>query len=398
MNTRLVIVTLVFGGVVASLYGFAFGPFLTVIADDIDSTVPLVGQAATASLIAGAVVGLVLGPMGDHYGLRRLLVGAALLLAVASVGNALVINYWSLVLTRIPGGIAAGLILGLGKGVINSRIPEEQRRGAITWTVSAGALAAIFGVPILALIAEHLSWRVGFLLIGFFGLVLLLANLRLVSPDPPVPDEPLRVSGIFGTYRRILGDARMSSLQLGNLLWALAWMGTLTYLGAYLMQEMGVSVSMVGYIFMMGGACFFLGNRSAAWLTNVWSPQSVMVLTGLVLGMTAIFVFSVSANMMATAIAVALMCGVCGIGVPVITILISETATGTHGTVMMLRQFTWSTGAALGAASGGLLLILGGFGALGVGFAAVAILAISSIVLAIRPMPISNRKLATSRD
>jgi predicted MFS family arabinose efflux permease len=398
MNTRVVVLTLFFGAFVASMNAFALGPFLALIANDIDSTTPMVGQAVTAALIAGAVFGLVLGPMGDHYGLRRLLVCAALLAAVSGVGTALVFNYWSLLLTRIPGGIAAGLLLGLGISVINTRIPEEERRRAIAWVASAGALAAIFGVPLLALIAEQISWRAGFWLVGFFGFVLSLAYVRLVSPDPPVPDEPFQLSGIFKTYRAILENARMSWLQLGNLLWSLVWIGTLTYFGAYLMQEMGAPVSTVGYLFMLGGVCFFLGNRSAVWLAQVWSPQSVIILAGLILGMTVVSIFSVSTNMMAVAIAVALMSGAGGIGLPVITILISETATGAHGAVMMLRQFTWGMGSALGAAGGGLLLALGGFGALGVGFASIALLAISSILLALYSAPFREPQPAVSQD
>jgi MFS transporter, DHA1 family, inner membrane transport protein len=398
MKTRGVVLTLFFGAFVANMNGFALGPFLTIVADDIDSTAPLVGQAVTVALVAGAVFGLVLGPMGDHYGLRRLLVGAALLVAVSGVGTALVFNYWSLVLTRIPGGIAAGLILGLGISVINTRLPEEQRRSAIAWVASAGAMAAIFGVPILALIAEHVSWRAGFWLVGLLGLALPLTYFRLVSPDPPVPKEPFRISGVLGTYRGILEDARMTGLQLGNLLWFLTWMGALTYLGAYLMQELGASIGAVGYVFMLGGACFFLGNRSAVWLTNVWSPQSVIILVGLILGMTVVFVFSLSTSMAVAVIAAAMMCAASGIGIPVITILISETATGRHGTVMMLRQFTLGMGSALGAAFGGLLLMLGGFGLLGMGFASIVLLAVFSMLLALRPVHVSKPQPVGSQD
>lgn len=398
MNTRLFVLTLFFGAFVANMNAFALGPFLAVIAADIDSTAPLVGQAVTAALIAGAVFGLVLGPMGDHYGLRRLLVCAALLAAASGVGTALVFDFWSLVLTRIPGGIAAGMLLGLGISVINTRIPEEERRSAIAWVASAGALAAIFGVPLLALIGDQFSWRAGFWLVGFLALALSIAYLRLITPDPAVPDEPFQLSGILRTYREILEDTRMTRLQIGNLLWSLVWIGTLTYFGAYLMQEMGVTVSTVGYLFMLGGACFFLGTRSAVWLGQVWPPKSVIISAGFILGTTVMFIFSVPTNMAAVAIAVALMSGAGGVGLPAITILISETATGAHGTVMMLRQFTWGTGSAIGAASGGLLLALGGYTALGVGFAAFALLAVYSILLALRPVTASRPHPVARQD
>jgi MFS transporter, DHA1 family, purine base/nucleoside efflux pump len=398
MSSRWVVITLVFGAFIASINGFSLGPFLAVIADDIDSTAPLVGQAVTAALVSGAVFGLVLGPMADHYGIRRLLVFAALLLGISGVGTALALDYWMLVLTRIPGGIAAGLILGLGISAVNTRVPEEGRRAGIAWLASAGALAAIIGVPLLALIAEHITWRVGFWLIGLFGLVLPLAYIRIVPADPPIPNEPFQISAMLRTYRGILADVRMTGLQLGNLLWSLSWMGSLTYVGAYLMQILDASVSTVGYVFMFGGVAFFLGNRSAVWISRAWSPQLVMVATGLILGMTVVFVYSLSTSVIAVTIAVAIMSGMSGTGIPVITILISETATGSHGTVMMLRQFTWGMGAALGAAIGGLLLSFGGYEAVGVGFAAIMILAISSILLALRPLAVDERKTFVGQD
>jgi predicted MFS family arabinose efflux permease len=398
MNTRVLVITLFFGAFVASINGFALGPFLAVIADDIDSTAPLVGQAVTAALVSGAVVGLVLGPMGDHYGLRRLLICASLLAAVSSIGTALAFNYWSLVLSRIPAGIAAALMLGLGISVVNTRVPEEDRRSAIAWLASAGALAAILGVPFLAFIAEHLSWRVGFGLVGFLGFVLTIAYLRFVSSDPAVPNEPFQIAGIFSAYRGILNNARMTLLQVGNLLWSLVWMGALAYHGAYVMLELGASVGTVGYHFMLGGICFFLGNRSAVWLAKVSSPQHVIIATGLILGTTVVYVFSISTSVAAAAIALALMSGACGTGIPIITILISEASTGAQGSVMMLRQFTWGMGAALGAASGGMLLGLGGFGALGVGLASIVFLAISSLLLSLRPMTIGEAQSAASHD
>ena len=51
----------------------ALVPFLPQIAGDLDSSVPLVGQAATVLTIFSAALGLVVGPLADLRGHRRLL-------------------------------------------------------------------------------------------------------------------------------------------------------------------------------------------------------------------------------------------------------------------------------------------------------------------------------------
>ncbi len=384
MNTRILVVTLFFGAFVANMNAFALGPFLPPIADDIGSTTALVGQAVTTSLVMGAIIGLFLGPIGDHFGLRRLLVAGAILMLVSGIGTSLAFDFWSLAIARIPAGIAAGLLLGLGVSVINTRLPEDSRRSAIGWVVSAGALAAIFGIPLLAFLAEYTSWRVGFWLVGLLGVILAIAYMRAISPDPPVPDEPFRPFGIWETYREILADARMVRLQTGNLIWAMVWIGTLTYFGAYLIDDMGASLNVVGYMMMWGGTCFFLGNRIATWLARGRSPHVLLTLAGMVLSLSVFSTFSVTTGLVALIIVVGLLAFAGGVGLPLITIMISESAATAHGSVMMLRQFTWGMGAALGAASGGLLLGLGGFFALGIGLAMFALLAISIIAVAAR--------------
>ena len=51
----------------------SLGSFLAVIARDLETTVPLLGQTATASLLCAAFFGLAVGPLADRYGRRRLL-------------------------------------------------------------------------------------------------------------------------------------------------------------------------------------------------------------------------------------------------------------------------------------------------------------------------------------
>jgi predicted MFS family arabinose efflux permease len=67
------VLALVGASFLGALTSVALGPFLPVIARDLRTSVPLLGQTATAALLSAAVLGLVVGPQADRYGPPRLL-------------------------------------------------------------------------------------------------------------------------------------------------------------------------------------------------------------------------------------------------------------------------------------------------------------------------------------
>jgi ribose transport system substrate-binding protein len=61
----------------------ALSPFFPNIAIELNTTVAALGQIQMATYLTGAMLGLLIGPLADHYGLRRVMIASALLLASA---------------------------------------------------------------------------------------------------------------------------------------------------------------------------------------------------------------------------------------------------------------------------------------------------------------------------
>jgi predicted MFS family arabinose efflux permease len=76
-----VVFALVGASFLGALTSVALGPFLPMIARDLRTSVPLLGQTATAALLSAAVLGLIVGPLADRYGHRRLLLAGGLMAA-----------------------------------------------------------------------------------------------------------------------------------------------------------------------------------------------------------------------------------------------------------------------------------------------------------------------------
>jgi MFS transporter, DHA1 family, inner membrane transport protein len=386
---RLLVVALFFGGFVANMNLVATGTYLSPMARDLDLPVSLTGQAQTAALVIGAIVGLLVGPMSDHYGIRRMLILGAVSMAICGFATAVATDFWTLALGRIPGGVAFGMIMGLGASVASTQLPQEERRSALGWMVSGAALAVILGAPMLAMLGELFSWRLGFVLVGSLGIALVPGYLRAVSVDPPRPDTPFRpVDAILG-YREILSDSRMALLQAATVIWAISWTGVNTYFGAFAIDSVGISLQEFGFLFMWGGIVFMIGSRSAPFFCRFWTPRWVMTPIAGLLCLASVLYFTLPTGFLELAVIMTLIGFAGGNGLPLIMILVAEVMNTRLGSVMMLRQFCYGIGSAFGAVFGGLFLSVGGYPFVGIGLGVFALMTVLMVIL-VSSVPVSE--------
>jgi predicted MFS family arabinose efflux permease len=163
---------------------------------------------------------------------------------------------------------------------------------------------------------------------------------------------------------------------------AVCWFGVVTYLGAFLVQTLGLGTGQVGLVYMIVGAGYCLGSLAVGGpLAGV--PTRRLIINGFLA--TAILVGLAFSGRTGTPGAiicitgVALMMGVEGVAMT--TLLTSETPSGA-GTTMTLSGSLFNLGAAGGSAIGGALLALSGYEALALGF---PVFALGAAVLSWRP-------------
>ena len=108
------------------------------------------GWANSCALVGCLVGSLIAGAMSDKLGRKRLLIFAALLFAVTSIGNGLANNFSVFVLWRILGGVAIGLASGLSPLYI-AEVAPAQMRGKL---VAINQLTIVVGI----LAAQVINW------------------------------------------------------------------------------------------------------------------------------------------------------------------------------------------------------------------------------------------------
>jgi MFS transporter, DHA1 family, inner membrane transport protein len=379
MTSRPLVVVLFSAVLLAQSHGLAIGAFTAVMAADLDTSVPLIGQAIMFGLVAGGVVALFIGPLGDHYGHRRAILLGALMLAIASVLAASAQSYLAFFISRLPASIGTGVLQAMAVSIAATRIPPAERRWAIGWIVSAGALASIVVIPAAAVLADATSWRVSVLLIAVFSLLLGATFLWLVSPDSAPKSSRPRLAQVLSAYRPLLRDPVVRALQLSTFLRTLVWLGFLLYLGAFLVTVHGMSLSAVGYLYMWGGVWALAGTRLGDGRVRIMSLRALYIMSTFVLAVAVAVFLWLTAGLVTLLILLAVICLAGGAGVPSLTILLAEASREGQGATMMLRQIAMALGLAIGASTGGGLLALGGFPLMGAGlglFAALAALVV----------------------
>jgi sugar porter (SP) family MFS transporter len=109
-----------------------------------------IGWANSCALIGCLVGALVAGALSDRFGRKRLLIIAALLFAVTSLGNALAANFTVFIGWRMFGGVAIGLASNLSPMYI-AEIAPAQVRGKL---VAINQLTIVIGI----LLAQYINW------------------------------------------------------------------------------------------------------------------------------------------------------------------------------------------------------------------------------------------------
>jgi len=109
-----------------------------------------IGWANSCALIGCLFGSLAAGALSDKFGRKRLLILAAVIFAVTSIGNALAHNFTVFIVWRMLGGVAIGLASGLSPMYI-AEVAPAQMRGKL---VSINQLTIVIGI----LLAQFINW------------------------------------------------------------------------------------------------------------------------------------------------------------------------------------------------------------------------------------------------
>lgn len=222
-------------------------------------------QLTMTAFLAGLVVGqLIIGPISDGLGRRRLLIGGATGFAIFSVTAAIAPNITALTAARFLQGVAGAGGMVLARAVLTDRFhgPELPRYFAgLSQIMGVAPIAA----PVLGgLVLSVSTWRAVFVVLAAMGVLLLLGVLRAVPES--LPPERRHSDGIGSTFRTMGSLLRVRAFTGYVLVLGFAAAALFTYIAgsSFVFEDIhGVSASIYSLIFasnavgmLIAGAAF----------------------------------------------------------------------------------------------------------------------------------------------
>ena len=270
---------------------------------------PELGLLLSSFFVAFALGQLVAGPLSDRFGRQPLVLGGLAVFAAGSVVCALAGTLPVLVLGRVIQALGACAASVLSRAIARDLFDGEALGRALALTMIAGAAAPGFS-PLLGSILAGLSgWRITFLVVAAFGVVLALHYSSRVGETHPVDRRtPLALSAVASTYGRLAADPRF---LLPALAVSLVIGGLYSFFAAapgVLMNELGLTAFQLGLSFATTVLIVFVAGFLAPRLAHRWGQRTVSMI-GLFIalaGGVAMFAFAAAPAFMTFTMAIAL--------------------------------------------------------------------------------------------
>ena len=382
-STNRILLALCLSSFLAALNFLATTPFYPEMSDELNVSVSALGQIITFMVLLSALLGLAIGPIADRYGYHRPLVIGVLCVAVNLTGSGLAPSFPFIIALSPIGGLADALVFGIPLAIAGTRFDGNERKRAISWIVGALSCGGIIGVPLLTVVGSVTSWRVALMASGIVS-----AGVALfVSRTLPVDRRTTGGRWNLGLFRRAYSPLAQHPptvrLLVASAIRAACWLGFLTYLGAFLDEEIGLSTRQIGLVYTVGGTGYAAGSVVAGRLLDLaparWMVAAMSVVSGL--ATAAAVSISTAPFVVGTIVVLATASAIASIGV---VYLLSTESPAESATTMVLNSSMVNFGTAGGAAIGGALVAIGGYPMLGVGLSFFALL---GAALVLWPLP-----------
>lgn len=374
----LVVYVLALGTFLMLTSEFVVAGILPEIAADLQISLAQAGSLITVFAI-GMIVGAPLMTMLTMRLSKRLTLVLALVVFVAGhVVVALGSDFAILMIARFVTALATGAFWAVSAVVATRAVDPSLGSRAVGIVGAGGSLATVLGVPLGAFLAHHVGWR------GTFWALAVAAAVAVVFIARLVPNE---VSSRQPSLRSELAGLR--SLRLWLVLAACATtcggvLATYSYIAPILIEQAGVSTSLVPLVLTGFGVGSFIGTIVAGRLGDT-HPHLVTIVTPAVTTIILLGIALFSGSAWLTVILVVLL-GLFGLSANTVLIHLAvrfASEAGTLGSALSVASF--NAGTAIGTAIAGAMLAtpLGLRGPAIVGAVIVALTLIPTISLAL---------------
>ena len=175
-------------------------PSLPKMAEFFHAAPVLVNMTMVAFFISMSVGMLVMGPLSDRSGRKKILIISLLLYMVASFFCAITSSVYILILMRIIQGLGAGGMVSLSIAIIKDCFEGQARITALAVVQSMSVIAPIAAPVIGALIIQVSTWRTVFLVLTAIAAVCLITTIFF---QESIHEDEINEGGVIDSIKRL---------------------------------------------------------------------------------------------------------------------------------------------------------------------------------------------------
>ena len=346
------LIALAFGTLGLGIAEFVMMGILPDVAHDFGISISQAGHFISAYAL-GVCVGAPMLILARKHPLKRILLILVTLIMVGNISAALAPNYWILLLARFISGLPHGAYFGVGSIVAEKLADKGKGSEAVSIMVAGMTIANLFGVPLGTSLSAAISWRVTFLLVGCWGMIILYYIWRWGPQIESLPD-----TGLKGQFRFLKSPAPwllIGATLLGNG-GVFCWY---SYINPLLTHVSGFHPQSITFLMVLAGFGMVVGNLASGRLSDKYKPGRVAATVQACICVTLLLIFFLSS---VSWLSVLLMC-LCTAGLFALSspqqVLLIRYSKGGEMLGAASVQVAFNLGNAIGAYSGGLALQAG---------------------------------------
>lgn len=358
------------------------------IADGLSVSIPHAGMLVTAYALGVMIGAPVITLLVDRLSRRTALLYLMLVFILGNLVSFLAPNFFSLMAGRIITSLCQGAFFGCGAVVATMVVPKEKQGSAIATMFMGLSIANIIGVPAVAWVGQHLSWRMA------FGAIVLLGMLAFFGLARALPkDVRTERSNVRKELASVLSLNMAISMVL-TVMFAGAFFSLYTYIAPFLDNRIQASSDFISVSLIIVGLGLTVGNWLGGRLSD-WSLDGSLIL-GLLCLMGSLFLVPFFAVSDTGALVILFVWAVSAfVVVPPLQVRAMKAAENAPSLAAAINIAGFNLGNALGASVGG-GVISTGLGYPSVSFAGGVMALIALVVLIVwRMTRVSSARLVS---
>jgi predicted MFS family arabinose efflux permease len=237
-------------------------PMLVRLSTEFSHSIGEVSAVITVFSVAYGLAQLLFGPLGDRYGKYLVIAVACFVCSFTSLLCAAAQNFSTLVMARLLAGASCAALIPLSMAWIGDVVSYAERQPVLARFMIGLILGNGVGVFVGGLCADHLDWRIPFVLISvsFFIAGGYLMQLRRQLPKHALSKEAQHDEGIgyvadslLRSFKKVLQIAWARVVLLSVFIEGALVFGTLAFIPTILHLRLGLSLTAAGSMVMLFG-------------------------------------------------------------------------------------------------------------------------------------------------